>query len=178
MIEIKKITLNDLAVLKELSIKTFTDTFAKDNTAEDLKSYLDQAYTEEKLATELQNQDSEFYFIYSNNQLAGYLKINTNEAQTETIEDDALEIERIYIDSSFKRLGLGERLFNKALERAKELKKTAVWLGVWEKNFSAMKFYHKIGFTQIGQHSFFMGADEQIDLIMKKELESSFHCLE
>ncbi|EOH92897.1 hypothetical protein UAW_02938 [Enterococcus haemoperoxidus ATCC BAA-382] len=170
MIEIKKITLNDLVALKALSIKTFTDTFAKDNTPEDLKEYLDQAYTEEKLANELQNQDSEFYFIYSEDQLAGYLKINVNEAQTETIEEDALEIERIYIDSNFKRLGLGKMLYHKAIERAKELNKTSIWLGVWEKNFSAMKFYHKMGFTQVGQHSFYMGEDEQIDLIMKMEL--------
>lgn len=170
MIEIKKISLDDLAVLKALSIKTFTDTFAKDNTPEDLKSYLDQAYTEEKLTSELQTKDSEFYFIYSDDQLAGYLKLNINEAQTETIEEDALEIERIYIDSNFKRLGLGKRLYTKAIERAKELNKTAIWLGVWEHNIAAMKFYHKMGFTQVGQHAFYMGEDEQIDLIMKKEL--------
>lgn len=170
MIEIKKISLDDLAVLKALSIKTFTDTFAKDNTPEDLKNYLDQAYTEEKLTSELQTKDSEFYFIYSDDQLAGYLKLNINEAQTETIEEDALEIERIYIDSNFKRLGLGKRLYTKAIERAKELNKTAIWLGVWEHNIAAMKFYHKMGFTQVGQHAFYMGEDEQIDLIMKKKL--------
>ncbi|MBO0421680.1 GNAT family N-acetyltransferase [Enterococcus plantarum] len=171
MIEIKKISLNDLVALQTLSIKTFTDTFAKDNTPEDLKEYLDQAYTEEKLTSELQNKQSEFYFIYSDDQLAGYLKINVNDAQTETIEQDALEIERIYIDSDFKRLGLGKMLYNKAIERAKELNKTAIWLGVWERNFSAMKFYRKMGFTQVGAHSFFMGEDEQTDLIMKKNLK-------
>lgn len=171
MVEIKKISLNDLVALQTLSIKTFTDTFAKDNTPEDLKEYLDQAYTEEKLTSELQNKQSEFYFIYSDDQLAGYLKINVNDAQTETIEGDALEIERIYIDSDFKRLGLGKMLYNKAIERAKELNKTAIWLGVWERNFSAMKFYRKMGFTQVGAHSFFMGEDEQTDLIMKKNLK-------
>ncbi|MEI5991584.1 GNAT family N-acetyltransferase [Enterococcus crotali] len=170
MIEIKKITVEDLAALKMLSIKTFTDTFAKDNTPENLKNYLDQAYTDEKLTNELQNEQSEFYFIYSEDQLAGYLKINVNDAQTETIDEDALEIERIYIDSDFKRLGLGKMLYNKAMERGKELSKTSIWLGVWENNFSAMKFYHKMGFTQVGEHSFYMGEDEQIDLIMKKEL--------
>ena len=170
MIEIKKITLNDLAALKALSIKTFTDTFAKDNTPEDLKGYLNQAYTEEKLISELQNKQSEFYFIYSDDRLAGYLKINVNDTQTEIIEEGALEIERIYIDSDFKRLGLGKMLYNKAIERAKALNKTAIWLGVWEHNFSAMKFYHKMGFTQVGEHSFYMGEDEQTDLIMKKKL--------
>ncbi|WP_207696706.1 hypothetical protein DOK67_0001989 [Enterococcus sp. DIV0212c] len=170
MIEIQKITVEDLATLKALSIKTFTDTFVQENTPEDLKNYLAQAYTDEKLTSELQNKHSEFYFIYSNEELAGYLKININDAQTETIGEDTLEIERIYIDSNFKRLGLGKMLYNKAIERAKNLNKTAIWLGVWERNFSALKFYHKMGFTQVGEHSFYMGEDEQIDLIMKKEL--------
>ncbi|EOL46363.1 GNAT family N-acetyltransferase [Enterococcus caccae] len=170
MIEIKKIRLEDLAELKALSIKTFTDTFAKDNTPEDLKNYLDQAYTDEKLTSELQNKQSEFYFIYSNKEVAGYLKINIDDAQTEKMENDALEIERIYIDLNFKRLGLGKMLYKKAIERAKELNKSSIWLGVWERNFAAMKFYHKMGFTQVGEHSFYMGEDEQIDLIMKKEL--------
>ncbi|MGX7149403.1 GNAT family N-acetyltransferase [Enterococcus ureasiticus] len=170
MIEIKKISIDDLAALKALSIKTFTDTFAQENTPEDLKNYLDQAYTDEKLTSELRNKQSEFYFIYSNEELAGYLKINIDDAQTESIGEDALEIERIYIDLNFKRLGLGKMLYSKAIERAKELNKTSIWLGVWEYNFSAMKFYQKMGFTQIGNHSFYMGEDEQIDLIMKKEL--------
>ena len=170
MIEIKKIGTGDLEQLKQISIQTFSDTFAKDNDPHDLNEYLINAYSNEKLSKELAAEESEFYFIYANDRLAGYLKLNVGEAQTEPIADNGMEIERIYVDVQFKRLGLGKRLYEKAISRAKELKKEVLWLGVWEKNVPALAFYEKMGFVQAGQHSFFMGTDEQIDLIMKKNL--------
>ncbi|GGC91169.1 GNAT family N-acetyltransferase [Enterococcus wangshanyuanii] len=170
MIEIKKIGADDVEQLKQISIKTFSDTFAKDNDPSDLNEYLTTAYSEDKLSKELTTAESEFYFIYTDDHLAGYLKLNVGEAQTESIANNSMEIERIYVDTQFKRLGLGKKLYEKAVSRANELKKEVLWLGVWEKNTPALAFYEKMGFVQAGQHSFFMGTDEQIDLIMKKTL--------
>jgi ribosomal protein S18 acetylase RimI-like enzyme len=172
MIEIKKIDLEDVENLRQLSIKTFSDTFAKDNDPEDLQHYLSTAYTEEKLTKELKNKESEFYFIYKDEQLAGYLKLNVGNAQTEKIDKNGMEIERIYVDATFKRLGLGRKLYEMAEMRATELGKKILWLGVWERNLPALAFYKKLGFVHLGQHSFFMGEDEQIDLIMGKELHA------
>ncbi|MTD40158.1 GNAT family N-acetyltransferase [Erwinia sp. CPCC 100877] len=170
MDKIQKIDSRSLETLREISIQTFSDTFAKDNKPEDMENYLTKAYSTEKLAKELANEASEFYFIYSQDQLAGYIKLNVNAAQTEDIDENGLEIERIYIDSAFKRLGLGKKLYELALQRASELNKTSIWLGVWEKNFPAIEFYKKLGFTRVGQHAFFMGEDEQVDFIMQKRL--------
>jgi ribosomal protein S18 acetylase RimI-like enzyme len=170
MNDIRKIDQRSLDTLQEISVRTFSDTFAKDNKPEDLANYLTHAYSKEKLGRELVNPNSEFYFIYSQDQLAGYIKLNVNEAQTEDLDKNGLEIERIYIDSAFKRLGLGKKLYELALQRAEELNKTSIWLGVWEKNFPAIEFYNKMGFTHVGQHAFFMGEDEQVDFIMQKKL--------
>lgn len=92
------------------------------------------------------------------------------EAQSEALGDDALEIERIYIRKNHQKHGLGKKLFNKAVEVALMLDKQKIWLGVWEKNENALAFYKKMGFVQQGQHSFYMGDEEQIDLIMVKSL--------
>jgi len=62
-------------------------------------------------------------------------------------------------------------LLNKALEMANKENKKMVWLGVWEKNENAINFYKKMGFIQTGAHSFFMGDEEQTDLIMTKIVE-------
>ncbi|WP_317907031.1 GNAT family N-acetyltransferase, partial [Bacillus subtilis] len=93
-----------------------------------------------------------------------------DEAQTEKMGDESLEIERIYIKNEFQKHGLGKYLFNKAMEIAKELNKKKIWLGVWEKNENAIVFYKKMGFVQTGAHSFYMGYEEQTDLIMTKTL--------
>ncbi|WP_321383875.1 GNAT family N-acetyltransferase [uncultured Enterococcus sp.] len=167
---IRECTIDDLEALQKISIETFTDTFAAQNTQENLTAYLEKAYTLEKLTEELQQLESFFFFIYMEEELAGYLKLNINAAQTEHPIEEGLEVERIYIRSNFKRNGLGNRLLEKAIALAKEKKKKNIWLGVWEENLAARKFYQKMGFVQSGQHSFFMGEDEQIDLIMVKPL--------
>src|SRR5689334_6636436 len=123
-----------------------------------------------KMENELSNKNSEFFFIYLDNNLAGYLKLNVDDAQSEEMGMESLEIERIYIKRKFQKYGLGKVLYNKAIELAKEKNKTKVWLGVWEKNENAIAFYNKMGFVQTGAHSFFMGDDEQTDYIMTKEL--------
>ena len=169
-IAIKKCTHEDVNELQAISIETFTETFQEQNSPEHLNAYLEKAYNLKTLEHELSNRYSLFFFVYSDEQIAGYLKINTDEAQTEKMGKDSLEVERIYIKKAFQSYGLGKLLMNKALEIASEQKKKQIWLGVWEANDNAIAFYHKKGFVQTGSHSFFMGNDEQIDLIMVKVL--------
>ncbi|NRD79895.1 GNAT family N-acetyltransferase [Bacillus sp. BRMEA1] len=169
-INIKKCTLEDLGKLQEISYETFNDTFKHQNSTENMKSYLERAFNLKQLEKELCNISSEFFFVYFNNEIAGYLKVNTNEAQSEVMGDQSLEIERIYIKNKFQKHGLGKYLLNKAMEIAMERNKKKVWLGVWEKNENAIAFYKKMGFVQTGSHSFYMGDEAQMDFIMIKTL--------
>ncbi|MFY9902388.1 MAG: N-acetyltransferase [Trichococcus sp.] len=169
-IRLKKCGSEDLADLQAIGIETFTDTFADHNTPEDLQAYLDKAYDPEKLREELSTAGSTFYFLYDGAKLAGYMKINVEEALTEDMAADSLEVERIYIHPDFKRRGLGKYLIDKAIESARAQAKELIWLGVWEHNVNAIAFYEKMGFIHTGSHSFFMGDDEQTDFIMTKKL--------
>lgn len=168
---IKKCTLEDLSLLQEISIETFNETFNHQNSPENMKAYLEKAFNLEQLDKELSNISSEFYFIYSNKEIGGYLKVNTDSAQTEKMGNDSLEVERIYIRKKHHKQGLGKHLIYKAIETALEFNKVKIWLGVWEKNESAIAFYQKMGFMQTGAHSFNMGDEEQIDYIMIKTLK-------
>ena len=170
-IQIKKCTLEDLHSLQEISYETFDETFSDQNSLETMKAYLEQAFNLEQLAKELNTSSSEFFFAYFHNELAGYLKVNTDDAQTEKMGGDAFEIERIYIRSKFQKHGLGKILLKKAIELAQEGNKKKIWLGVWEKNENAIAFYQKLGFVQTGVHSFYMGDEEQFDYIMTKTLQ-------
>lgn len=169
-IHLQKITKNNVRDLQEVSIQTFTETFKDNNSEKSLNDYLNTAYELTKLEKELENPHSEFYFAYFNNELAGYLKININDAQSEKMGENALEVERIYIKKSFKRRGIGRHLIETAEQLAKKYQKNLMWLGVWEYNPKAIAFYETLGFKVIGAHSFFMGEEEQTDLIMSKQL--------
>lgn len=169
-INIKKCTLEDLRTLQEISSETFYETFKHQNSAENMNAYLEKAFNVKQLEKELSNISSQFFFVYFHNEVAGYLKVNTNDAQSEEMGDESLEIERIYIKNQFQKHGLGKYLLNKATEIAMEGNKKKIWLGVWEKNDYAIAFYKKMGFVQTGAHSFYMGDEEQTDLIMTKTL--------
>ena len=167
-IKIKKCNREDLEILQEISIETFNDTFENQNTPVNMKAYLEAAFNSKRLEKELSNRSSQFFFVYFNDAVAGYLKVNTNEAQSEEMGDESLEIERIYIKNKFQKHGIGKYLLNKAIEIAMERNKKKIWLGVWEKNENAIAFYKKMGFVHTDSHSFYMGNEEQIDFIMIK----------
>ncbi|SFL98479.1 spermine/spermidine N-acetyltransferase [Gracilibacillus orientalis] len=170
-ISIKKCTLEDKCNLQEISYETFKETFKHQNSTDNMNAYLDGAFNLKQLEKELSNMFSQFFFVYFNNEVAGYLKINTNDAQSEETGDETLEIERIYIKNKFQKHGLGKVLLTKAKDIAVENNKKKIWLGVWEKNDNAIAFYKKMSFVQTGSHSFYMGDEEQTDIIMTKTLE-------
>ncbi|MEJ8305719.1 GNAT family N-acetyltransferase [Saccharibacillus sacchari] len=167
---IRKCHAQDLNVLREVGIETFNDTFAAQNKPENMRAYLEKAFAEQKLEQELNTAESDFFFIQHDEQLAGFLKINVGTAQSEPMGDDTLEVERIYIRTPFKRKGLGQILMNHAFSLAKQQRKTKVWLGVWEKNEPAIRFYQQRGFVLTDKHAFWMGDEKQTDWIMTKSL--------
>ena len=167
---LRKCTMDDFDVLRELSIRTYYETFAHLNTPEDMQAYLDEAFEINKLQNELNDLNSDFFFLYFNDTLAGYLKLNEAPSQSDINDADSLEIERIYVSSQFQGEGLGRYLMKQAIAIATDRKKKYVWLGVWEKNEKAIRFYKKNGFYEIGTHTFVMGEDVQTDYVMRKDL--------
>jgi len=167
---IERATPADIKKLQEIGRTTFSEAFAAVNSEENMQEYLEKGFSEEKLKGELNNQDSQFYFAQLDGEIIGYLKINIGQAQTEKLNLDALEIERIYLLKAFYGQKVGQLLYQKAIDIALKMKASYVWLGVWEENYRALRFYEKNGFTPFGKHKFLLGDDEQTDLMMKKVL--------
>ena len=168
----RRITLNDLEKLQEIGRKTFEETFSESNSEVNMNNYLEDSFSKEKLTAELQNKNSEFYFAILEDEVIGYLKINFGESQTELKDKNALEIQRIYVAKEFHGKSVGQILYDKAIEIAKQKASEYVWLGVWEENLRAISFYKKNGFVAFDKHVFRLGDDEQTDIMMKMKLES------
>ena len=162
----------DLDMLRTFSRQCFFETFAGMNTQENMAAYMDKAFSPEKIRSELSEVNSAFYFLYRDKRLAGYLKLNEAPAQTDIHDEQALEIERIYVSKPFQGEGLGRYMMDKAIRIAIQRKKRYVWLGVWEKNEKALRFYNRNGFYQTGAHLFVMGDEAQTDYIMRRDLET------
>lgn len=171
MITIRKATPADLDRLQRISRQTFAETFAGRNTDADMAKYLTERLCAERLAAELAERDSAFYFAQRGGAVIGYLKLNRGAAQTEPQHAGALEIERIYVLREFHGLKVGQLLYDKAMEVARRYDAPYIWLGVWEENPRAIAFYRKNGFCESGRHIFHLGDDKQTDLLMKLPLK-------
>lgn len=168
---IREASAEDFKAVQLIGRETFFETFAQSNTEADMNKYLAESFSDEKVKTELSNPDSLFFIAWDGEKSVGYLKVNLGKAQTELQDETSLEIERIYVKSLYHGKKVGQLLYEKALEIAQLYKKSSIWLGVWEANPKAIRFYEKNGFVAFDKHIFKMGEDEQIDIMMRKVLE-------
>lgn len=194
---IRRLGVEDVELLRRLSIETYTDTFDGTSSDEDMQKFLESTYSEAVLREELANPESMFFLLFlpvsgengeedegsegcekSGNgeggenaeTPAGYLKLNFGDAQIEDMGPDAMEVQRLYIRRAFKGRGMGSRLMNLALQTARERGLRKVWLGVWEHNEPAKRFYTGKGFERVGEHVFWQGDDKQTDYLMAREV--------
>ena len=169
-IGIEKVNLNEIHQLQIIGKQTFYETFSAGNTLENMTKYLNEEFSIDKITAELNNKNTEFYFARFSDDIIGYLKLNFGQSQTELQDEKALEIERIYVLKEFHGKNVGQLLYDKAIQIAKQKNAEYVWLGVWEENPRAINFYKKNGFVEFDKHIFKLGKDEQMDIMMKLKL--------
>jgi len=168
--EIRKVNLRDVDQLQKIGNRTFIQSYASDMGEEHIKEYLKNAFSIEKLKAELIDKNSEFYFAELEGNVIGYLKINFGQSQTEINGKKSLEIERIYVLNEFHGKKVGQVFFEKVIEISKRKNAIYVWLGVWEKNPRAIRFYEKNGFVEFDKHIYKMGGTEPVDIMMKLKI--------
>jgi ribosomal protein S18 acetylase RimI-like enzyme len=169
--KIRNVNIQDIEKLKGIGKRTFTETFSSDNSEENITEYLDNGFSTEQLKTELIDKNAEFYFAELKGRVIGYLKVNSGQSQTEIKDKNYLEIERIYVLKEYHGKKVGQLLYEKAIKIAKSKNAEYVWLGVWEKNPRAIKFYEKNGFVAFDKHIFKLGNDKQTDIMMKLKID-------
>ncbi len=167
---LKKCTLSDAPQLLQLARRTFVEAFEKDNNPEDFADYLETVFTLSGMEAQLSNPDCLFYFVFNREHLVGYFKLNRGPAQTDLRDDTALELERIYVDGTFQGQGIGKWMVLQAIDIAQTAKMTSIWLGVWQRNTNAIRFYERLGFKKFGSHPYWIGNDKQTDWLYRLEL--------
>ncbi len=161
----------DINELQGLSITTFTHAFENQNDPKDFQAYLTKAFSKEQLLSELKDPNTSFYFVSHRGTPVGYFKTNIFEAQNELQEPEGMELERIYVNSLFQGKGIGLRILSFVESLAQKEGKTYLWLGVWEHNTKAIRFYERYGYMKFDTHPYYIGNDEQTDWLLKKEFK-------
>lgn len=171
-IQIRQAILDDAKLLTDLAYTTFWDAFAHHpkNAPDDLAHYMRQAFSREQITEELSDPKSVFLIAEMECDAAGYAKIIYESTEPDIVAELPVELSRLYSHQKFLGQGVGQILMDACFDRAKGAGRDVMWLGVWEYNPRAQRFYEKNGFRFVGKHTFLLGSDPQTDLLMQKEI--------
>jgi ribosomal protein S18 acetylase RimI-like enzyme len=170
MVLIKPARVSDAALIAELGRKIFFDTFAKENTTEDMTLYLSQAFGISQQTKELEDPNRRTAIAWVGEEAAGFYHLLIGTPDPAVTGPKPIEVSRLYVDAKWHGRGIGAVLMEGCLEAGRCEGFETIWLGVWEKNFRAQAFYRKYSFEVVGQHVFTVGRDNQNDLLMSRAL--------
>jgi diamine N-acetyltransferase len=169
-VNIRRANSDDAGLLAELGAHTFRETFAADNTSDDMTAYLAAHFSVAQQTAELAHPASIFLIAEVEGQAAGYAKLHAGEPPKEIEGAKPIELVRLYVSSEWFGRGVGEALMRACLDEARNAGHETLWLGVWERNARAQAFYNKWDFRAVGEHIFQLGSDAQRDILMERPL--------
>jgi ribosomal protein S18 acetylase RimI-like enzyme len=170
---IRRANVDDAGLLAELGARTFAETFAADNSAEDLAAYLASSFSEVEQAAELADPNSTIYIAETNGVAIGYAMIRSGNAPDCVTDDKPIELVRLYVSREHLGGGVGAGLMRACINEANRQGYRTMWLGVWENNNRAQAFYRKWKFRDVGTHIFQLGQDAQTDILMERSISIS-----
>lgn len=168
---VRTASLGDLSLLVSMGRETFVSAFAKDNSLENMETYIRDAFAVEKIEEELMDEKCQFFLVFKELTPVGYAKVRQSDEVKDTLKEAAIELERIYVVEEHQGKQIGVLLLQTCLDYARANDFYWIWLGVWEHNVKAQQFYKKWGFEKFEEHPFKMGTDIQTDWLMKKRIE-------
>ena len=171
-ITIRQAVSEDAKLLTDLAYTTFWDAFAHHpkNAPDDLNHYMRQAFNQEQTTAELADPKNIFIIAEIDGEAAGYAKIVIDHIEPGITAERPVELARLYSHQKYLGQGVGKTLMYACFDRAREEDRDVMWLGVWEYNPRAQRFYEKNGFRVVGSHVFQLGKDAQTDLLMQREI--------
>jgi predicted GNAT family acetyltransferase len=142
-IMIKKAEVSEVLLLQATALEAYSDHYLH-LWHDDGKWYLEKYFLVERLTMELKDLNASFYLAYYNNGPVGFLKLNIDAPLESLKEDNALELERIYLKDSTVGKGVGKKLVKLSIKVAKANSKSVVWLKAMDTSHDAISFYKKM----------------------------------
>jgi GNAT superfamily N-acetyltransferase len=171
MIVVRVATVSDFELLATIGKRAFSEAFARFNDPEDMKTYLETAFNPETIRQQLSDPEVVYFFATYDGVDAGYAKLKRNSTPKELPDSRCIQLERIYVLQSYLGKKVGKELMEKCLKTALSEHFEIFWLGVWQRNERAIKFYKKWGLEVIGFKQFIIGKEISEDFVMALKLK-------
>ena len=170
-LDIRRATVEDAGVVAAIGAHTFEASFGADNRPEDMQQYLALSFSPTHIESQLSDPTSIFLLAYEDDRTVGYAMLCKSKKPVSVLGPEPIELVRFYIEAEIIGKGYGSALMHACLDEAQKSGHRTIWLGVWEKNQRAIRFYRKWGFTKVGTQQFVLGSDLQNDHILARPVD-------
>lgn len=152
--------------MRESWVATFGALYAP----EDLDAYLTQKYGAEIQRAEICDPDVTCRLALDDTgEIIGFCMVAAH-IHLPVDDPGGVELERLYVAEHVKGSGVAATLMEFAIAWARGRCAQAMYLGVWEENHRAQRFYRRFGFEHYGEWQFMVGNHADRDLIFRLAL--------
>lgn len=165
-------TVADAQALSDLARETFVATFGALYPVADLKHYIAHTYGRELQAAEIADASMVHRLAEHNGALVGYARAGAYKLPFDNGDRSAFELHRLYVRDDVKGKGVAAALMDWTHQQALAAGAADLFLGVYQGNERAQRFYTRYGFEIVGEYLFSVGATRDPEYIMRKALSA------
>lgn len=169
-VTIRQATTSDIYIISALGITTFYEAYYEQDDSGNLADYVLKSFSLQQIKEELNDENSTFIIAESEEKAVGYAKLRENSPAECVKNENAIELQRIYILEKARGKNVGKQLMDESYRIAREKGYETIWLGVWEENEKAQKFYERLGFERVGELEFPYGNVVGTNFVLKLDL--------
>lgn len=146
-ITLQPVTLANHDVLIQLMQRIYPPAYQHLWVNNDCNWYINSQYNLKQLTKELQEQNTDYFFINYNNKTNGILRLVHQKTQATT------KLHRLYLDQDYQGLGLGKMVMQLTYNFAKANQSSSIWLEAMATQVQALNFYKKNGFKIVDSYA-------------------------
>ena len=153
-----------MPALSALAKRTWSDAFGEGVSPDDEAAELEEARSESYFARAL--SEKTILVAESDGALVGYVQFGDVEIPEVDVQPGDQGLQRLYVDTTLQRRGLGRKLMEAALRHSRLADARRIFVQVWDENERAVRLYQSFGFEKVGTTTFTVGSEAMEDLVM------------
>lgn len=148
---IRRATVEDAAALQDLACRTFYDTFVGTAAEEDFPAAFAVWFNIPALEARITDERTEVLMAEdATGKPAGFAIFRRDAPPFPAQHAEGFELQNLYLETWAHGTGLAQELMQRYFDSARAHGLDFLWLGVWEHNYRAQRFYTKMGFAYTG----------------------------
>ena len=151
MFTLRKATIADRSLIRELAWQVFPATYKDILTPVQIDYMMEWMYSEENIRKQMEEENHVYFIAYKDNDAAGYVSVQPE-------GDDLFHLQKIYVLPQYQQTHCGSFLFRSAIQYIKEIHPAPCKMELNVNRYNrALHFYEHMGMKKVREGDFPIG---------------------